>query len=68
MYPSLKKGMKPFVYESQCMTHLFGTKMSGHFMFRTENGEEIKALIDPFLMNLPEGQEIITTPDELRGN
>lgn len=55
MYPSLKKGMKPFVYESQCMTHLFGTKMSGHFMFRTENGEEIKALIDPFLMKLPEG-------------
>ena len=37
-YPEVKKKMAPFIYESQCPTHVFGTKMSGHFTFVYQEG------------------------------
>ena len=57
--PILKAGMKPFIYDSECHTHVFGTKMSGHFTFTytagIKKGQNFMAKIDTFYLRLPEG-------------
>ena len=57
-YPVLSKGMKPFIYESQCPTHSIGTKMEGHFTFRYIEGPlkdtKFNAKISEFTFRLGE--------------
>ena len=76
MYPVIEKGMEePFVYESQCPTHVLGTIMKGHFTFKFIEGpqkdEEFDVQVGEFELRLPEGQELIKTPEsyiELKSN
>lgn len=70
MYPIIESGMdQPFVYESQCPTHILGTKMKGHFTFKYIEGpnkdQTFDAIVDEFELRLPEGQTLVNTPDSI---
>lgn len=45
-FPVIKRGMKPFIYESQCPTFSFGTKMRGHFTFQYTEGPSFGELFN----------------------
>jgi uncharacterized protein affecting Mg2+/Co2+ transport len=59
-YPIIYKDMEcPFIYESQCPTHIFGTKMRGYFTFKYLEGpnkdQTFKAEVGEYEMRIPEG-------------
>lgn len=58
-YPTVKKNMREFVYESCSPTFNLGTSMSGYFKFvyleGDKKGEEFNAMIDPFYLEVDQG-------------
>jgi len=57
-FPILWKGCQPFIYESQCPTHVLGTKMRGHYIFKYLDGKRkddiFYASIGEFTLELTE--------------
>ena len=66
LYPEVTKESGIFTYESCCPTHILGTEMSGYFTFRWLDGpnawKTFNATIDPIILNVEEGTEIVNNP------
>jgi uncharacterized protein affecting Mg2+/Co2+ transport len=66
-YPTIERGMEaPFIYESCCPTPALGTEMSGWFEFQYLEGpnknKRFKAMIDPFILDIEEGTQLVKNP------
>ena len=65
-YPIIKKGMKPFIYESQCPTHTLGTHMAGHVTFRYIEGpkkdQRFNCDVSEFTFRIGENQHLVESP------
>jgi len=67
-FPVVKRGMAPFIYESQCVTHNLETKMSGCFTFQChqgpDSGKSFDIEVGEFQLRLGEGQQLFVTPQK----
>jgi uncharacterized protein affecting Mg2+/Co2+ transport len=67
MFPEVREDSEPFIYESQTTVPAIPAQMSGCFTFEVlgEQGAEFDAIIDPFQLSLPPGQQLVDTPEGL---